>query len=324
MSLRNRSRLVCLLGGSGFVGRSLAALLVQHGYDVRIPTRDRARHRELLVLPGVDLITADVHDERTLAALLRGASIAINLVGILNERGHDGSGFRRAHVELAEKLMRGCQEAGVTRLLQMSALKANAERGASHYLRTKGQAEQIVKDQAGQEIAYTIFRPSVIFGEGDSFTNRFARLLKLAPVLPLPRPDARFAPVYVEDVAQAFLRALEDTETHGKTYELCGPEIFSLLEVVEFLKRELKLKRVVVPMPDPLGRLQAWVGDYLLPGKPLSLDNFRSLGVASVCTEDGLALLGITPQSMEAVVPRYLTGEGRAARLARIREQSRR
>ena len=322
MSVNNRSRLVCLLGGTGFVGRSLAALLVQHGYDVRIPTRDRARHRELLVLPGVDLVTADVHDERRLTQLLRGCSIAINLVGILNERGHDGAGFRHAHVELAEKLVRACHEANVGRLLQMSALKANAERGASHYLRTKGQAEQVIKDLAGEEISYTLFRPSVIFGAGDTFTNRFARLLKLAPVLPLPRAEARFAPVYVEDVARAFLAALEDSESRGRTYELCGPDIFSLLEIVQFLARELGLKRAIWPLPEPLGRMQAWVGDYLLPGKPISLDNFRSLGVASVCSEDGLAALGIKPTSMEGVVPSYLRGESRAEQLARLRENA--
>ncbi|HEY8519400.1 MAG TPA: complex I NDUFA9 subunit family protein [Gammaproteobacteria bacterium] len=322
MAAKNRSTLICLLGGTGFVGRSLASQLVQKGYAVRIPTRSRARNRDLLVLPGVELVEANVHDERVLARLLDGCESAINLVGILNEPGHDGSGFKLVHTDLAAKLARACHETGVSRLLQMSALKANAERGASLYLRSKGQAEQAIKEIAGEELRYTIFRPSVIFGEEDSFTNRFARLLRFSPVLPLPGADARFAPVYVEDVAQAFVTALESSKTHGKTYELCGPEIYSLLEVVRLIRRELGIKRAIVSVPRPLGQIQAWVGEYLLPGKPFSLDNFRSLTVASVCSENGLSELGITPQSLETILPRYIRGGGKQARLARLRQDA--
>src|SRR5262249_44351078 len=144
--------------------------------------------------------------------------------GILNERGHDGSGFERAHVELAAKLARACRATGVPRLLQMSALKADAEHGPSHYLRTKGKAERVVAAECAGHVAYTIFRPSVIFGPDDSFTNRFASLLRRLPVLPLPRPEARFAPVFVDDVVAAFLAALDDPRTHSASYELCGPD----------------------------------------------------------------------------------------------------
>ena len=299
---------VCVLGGTGFVGRAIAAKLARAGYSIRIPTRNRQRARKLLILPGLDLVQADVHDPEQLAAVLRGADTVINLVGILNERGHDGSGFRRAHVELAEKLMGACRKMGVRRVLQMSALKANAERGPSHYLSTKGLAEQVIRNQAGENIKYTIFRPSVIFGPDDSFCNRFARILRLTPLLPLARLDARFAPVYVGDVAEAFVRAIGDSHTFGQTYELCGPDAFTLEEILRFICAELGLRRIIIGLPGPLGRFQAWVGDYLLPGKPFSRDNFRSLAVASVCRENGFAAFGIKPKRMQPAVSSYLAG----------------
>ncbi len=312
-----------MLGGSGFVGRSLASRLIKLGYEVRIPTRNRERARRLLVLPGVHLVDADIHDPATLQRLLRGCDVAINLVGILNEKGHDGSGFRVAHLELTEKLLTACLETGTGRLLQMSALKANAERGPSHYLKTKGQAEDAIRNTAGEDLRYTIFRPSVIFGPDDSFINRFAGLLRIMPVLPLARADARFAPVYVEDVVDAFARALTDPATCGQTYQLCGPDIFTLSEIVSYVRQQLRLRRLVLPLPDSLGRLQALTADYLLPGKPFSMDNFRSLTVGSVCTEDGFAPLGITPRAMKTIVPQYLTPRGHKDTMSRLRGSGR-
>lgn len=320
MAARYRSKTICLLGGTGFVGRSVARLLVRRGFSVRVPTRRRQRHRNLLVLPGLELVQADIHDEDTLDTLFEGCDAVINLVGILNERGHDGSGFRRAHVELAEKIVRACQRADVTRLVQMSALKANMDRGPSHYLRTKGEAEQIIKNLCGEDIAYTIFRPSVIFGPQDSFLNRFAKLLRMSPVLPVAQLDARFAPVYVEDVAEAFGKALEDSNTHGRTYELCGPDIYSLREILGFICRETGMRRLVVSLPGPLARIQAWVCDYLIPGKPFSIDNLKSLSVASVCSENGLRALGLKAHAMPLIARRYLKQS--PDRLSRFRQSA--
>jgi len=312
---------ICVLGGTGFVGRTLAAKLTRDGYSVRIPTRNRQRARKLLVLPGLELVQADVHDADQLASVLAGADAVINLVGILNERGHDGSGFQRAHVELVEKLMAACRKLGIERLIQMSALKANAERGASHYLSTKGQAEQSIKRHASENFRYTIFRPSVIFGPNDSFCNRFARILRISPVLPMARLDARFAPVYVGDVAEAFVRALDDSRSFGQTYELCGPDIYTLEEILRYLCRELDIKRAIVKLPSPLGRFQAWVCEYLVPGKPFSRDNYRSLAVASVCRENGFAAFGIVPKRMQPIVASYLNGS--VDELAMIRQSGR-
>lgn len=311
-----------MLGGTGFVGRSLASRLIRQGHSVRVPTRNRERNRDLLVLPGLDLINADVHDYDTLLRLLRGADAAVNLVGILNEKGHDGSGFKAAHVDLTEKLVRACQEAGVDRLLQMSALKANAERGPSHYLRTKGLAERVLKNLSGEQINFTIFRPSAIFGPNDTFLNRFARLLRWSPILPLPQMSARFAPVYVEDVTTAFVKALEDSATFGRTYELCGPDIYSLEEILRFILRELRLRRLIVSLPLFVGQVQAWISDYLIPGKPFSLDNLRSLSVANVCNENGFGELGIEPARMAAIAHTYLAAE--RDRLSELRKFTRR
>jgi NADH dehydrogenase len=204
----------------------------------------------------------------------------------------------------------------------VSALKANADRGPSHYLRTKGQAEELIRRLCGDDIKFTIFRPSVIFGPDDSFINRFAALLRRVPLLPVPQLGARFAPVYVEDVAAAIVKALEDSSTHNQTYELCGPDIYTLGEVLQFILRQLGIRRWVLPMPLLLARVQAWVADYLIPGKPFSLDNLRSLSVASVCSENGFAALGIDPTPMHAIVPSYLSQD--LSRLAKLRQVTRR
>ena len=261
---------------------------------------------------------------RHLPRLLAGTDAAINLVGILNEKGHDGSGFRKVHVELVEKLVRACHESRVPHLLQMSALKANAESGPSHYLRSKGAGERTLKNLAGDELRYTIFQPSVIFGPEDSFINRFAGLLRICPILPLARPKARFAPVSVADVASAFCAALENHSAYDRTFQLYGPEDYSLREIVVEIARILNLKRLIVGLPGSLSRIQAWFLDYVIPGKLFTLDNYRSMAVASVGTENGLAALGITATSMRAVVPGYLDRGDHYRLLSEFRRKRRR
>jgi NADH dehydrogenase len=318
----NATRRVCVLGGSGFVGQRIASVLVQGGYRVRIPTRNRERNRRLLVLPGVELLNADVHDRATLLHLVEDCDAVINLVGILNERPRNGSGFHKAHVELVEKVVTACLERGVERFLHMSALKANAEHGPSHYLRSKGAGERALKTLAGEGVRFTIFQPSVIFGPGDSFTNLFARLVRPFPVIPLVKPEARFAPVFVGDVAQAFCTALEDHTTVGNAYQLCGPEIFSLREIIGEIAKAIGKQRLIVGLPDPIGRIQAWLMDYVVPGRMLTVDSFKSLAVASVCTENGLAALGIRPTSMRVMLPDYLHAGSQPRTLAEYRERS--
>ncbi len=296
---------ICVLGGTGFVGSELVARLAADGHWVRVPTRYRARGNHLRVLPTLELVVANVHEPRVLAELLSDVDVVINLIGILNERGRSGAGFKAVHADFVAKLVDAARAGRVRRVLHMSALGADAEKGPSHYLRTKGEGEAHLRAAAGFLDA-TIFRPSVIFGPRDSLTNRFAGLLRLsAGFLPLARPKARFAPVYVGDVVEAFLRALDDPRTIGQSYELCGPEIVTLEELVRITARAAGLPCHILPLPDFVARMQAFVMDFV-PGKPFSTDNYRSLTVDNVCREDGFARLGIRPTPMAGVLPEYL------------------
>jgi Predicted nucleoside-diphosphate-sugar epimerases len=299
---------VCVLGGSSFVGRHVVERLANRGRTVRVLTRNRERSRHLLVLPTVELIEADVHDAETLKRLFEGQEAVVNLVGILNEKARAGESFRDAHVELPRKVVNACRETGVRRLLHMSALNADAHRGPSQYLYTKGEGEDLLHQEAAGNLAVTSFRPSVIFGPEDSFFNRFGSLLKLSPfVFPLACPMSRFAPVYVGDVALAFATALENKKTYENRYDLCGPNIYTLKELVEYTARTLGLRRKVIGLNQFLSRLQAQVLG-LMPGKPFSIDNYLSLQVDSVCKENSLGLeqLHITATAIDAVVPMYL------------------
>lgn len=304
---------IAVLGGTGFVGSHLVPRLANAGHRVVVLSRNAQMKRDLGVMAGVSLRTADVYDRAQLAAHFRDADAVVNLVGILNERGFSGKGFRKAHVELTRTVIAACGDAGVPALLQMSALGAGI--GESHYLRTKGEAEALVR---ASSLRWRIARPSVIFGPGDGLFCRFARLLQLLPALPLARARAKFAPVYVGDVAEALARMLEREDTAGQTYELYGPDVLTLAEIVRYTARQTRRRRLIVPLPDWLGRVQALVGD-LLPGKPISSDNFKSLKLDAVGTDDGLRALGIAPTPIAAIVPHVLGGSRRQAQLDRYR-----
>ncbi len=256
------------------------------------------------VLDTVRMIRADVHDPRVLARLFLGVDVVINLIGILNERGR--ATFRSVHVDLAEKVVTAARTAGVKRLLHMSSLGADSTAGPSKYLRSKGDAEARVRAGA-PTVQWTIFRPSVIFGPDDTLTNRFAGLLRLSGgFLPLARSGAKFAPICVSDVAESFRRALCDSTTIGQTYELCGPEVMTLKKLVQMTATVAGMRCWIMPLPDFVSWTQAALMG-LLPGKPFSLDNYRSLALDSVCRENGCARLGISPVPMLSVLPTYLT-----------------
>jgi len=302
---------VCVLGGTGFIGREIVSRLAAAGHGVKVLTRNPAAHRELQVLPSVRFIRADVHDEARLEDAFDGCDVVINLVGILNETGlgrGNGEQFRRVHTELPQKCVRACRAAGVRRYLHMSGLKADSQRGPSHYLKSKGLAEDYIREHcAAGAPEYVIFQPSVVFGPGDAFINNFAGILKLTPgVLPLACADARFAPVYVGDVADAFMACLERRDVAGRTFELCGPDVMTLGDIVRMTASFLGLKRFVLPLPRSVSRVQAAVMDYV-PGKPFSTDNFLSATLDSTCASDGLAALGLTRTSLRSVLPRYLS-----------------
>ncbi len=303
-----KSNKVCILGGTGFVGRHLVAQLSARGVQCIVPTRHPQRHRNLQVAGLAELVQADPFDQQQLEQCLRGCDAAINLVGILNQGGRKSS-FKRIHVELTDTLVNACKAAGVDRLLHMSALNASEANGPSVYLKTKGEAENRAHTLGQPQIKVTSFRPSVIFGEDDSFFNRFGSLLKMAPgPFPLAGPNARFAPVHVDDVVQAMLNTLDAPKTWGKHYMLCGPRIYTLKELVEYTAATLGIKKTIIGLGSGLSALQARLLG-LMPGKPFTYDNYLSMKVDSICSEDGLKQLGIEATCMEAVVPYYL-GQG--------------
>ncbi|MBT8137683.1 MAG: complex I NDUFA9 subunit family protein [Gammaproteobacteria bacterium] len=315
-------RTICVLGGTGFVGGHLVTRLANAGWRVRLLTRSAARHRALKVLPTVTIVQGDVYNPEFLRRQVAECTAVINLVGILNESaGHrDGKGFERAHVELTGKLIAACQESGVRRVLQMSSLKANAADGPSHYLRTKGEAEAIVN--RARDIDGTIFQPSVVFGADDSFINVFAALLRVpSPLFLLPRANARLQPVYIGDVVTAFAQAIDNPATFGKTYQLGGPEVYSLRELIELIASSLGVRRKVIGMPDALARLQAFIMDFV-PGKPFSTDNYLSLTVNSICDSNGLERLGIQPTSSARLIPQLLGGRLGRGRLDNYRRRN--
>jgi len=314
---------ICLLGGTGFVGQHLINHLTGLGYTLRVLTRHRERHRALLVNPDVDLIEADIHDEAVLRRHFGGCIAIINLVAILNDSDKRGAGFSQVHIELPEKIVRAAVASGVPRLLHMSALNADASEPRCQYLQTKGAGEDRVHAAAEQGLVVTSYRPSVIFGPGDSFFNRFDSLLKLSrPLLPLACPDSRFAPVYVNDVCAAIGRTLDDA-SGGERLDLCGPQVFTLKQLVTYTRDQQNIHCAILGLGDGLSRLQARILGHL-PGRSFTLDNYYALQHNSTCDHNALPGLGITPTPVAAVVPGYLAGKNGRARYNRYRRQARR
>ncbi len=291
---------IVVVGGTGFVGRYVVARLASAGHRVVVPTRRRETAKHLILLPTVDVVEVDVHDPRALAALLADADAVINLVGILNESA--GATFAGAHVELTRKVIAACAGAGVTRLLHMSALGADAA-GPSFYQQSKGKAEELVM---ASPLRWTIFRPSVIFGPGDSFLSLFARLSRLLPVIALGAPDARFAPIFIGDVAHCIVTSLNDEVTQMGRYDLCGPKVYTLREIVRYVGEVTGAVRPIMPLNAALSKLQAFVLEHA-PGKLMSRDNLRSMSVDNVCDCPFPAVFGITPVTLESIAPGYLS-----------------
>ncbi len=300
---------VLVIGGTGFIGRQIVGRLVAQGHVVQVPTRHFAHGRDLLVYPLVTVFEADVNDEQTLQRMVAGSDAVINLVGILHSRpGRPyGSDFDRAHVQLPRRIAQACRQQGVKRLLHMSALGANAQ-GPSGYLRSKAAGEQAIREvfESWPEGAYTLFRASVVFGPDDQFLNMFARLARLFPVLPMAGARARMQPVFVGDVAAAITNALENPRTFGKTYDLAGPRVYTLGELVKLAAGWAGAPRPVLEMPQFIGRMQAMFFECM-PGVPLmSRDNLDSLSVDNVSEGAMDAELGVVATPLESVAPVYL------------------
>jgi uncharacterized protein YbjT (DUF2867 family) len=305
---------VCIMGGTGFVGRSIAEQAVSQGLRVRVITRSEPRARPLLVLPTLETMVADPNDEKSLERCLENMDAVVNLAGILHER--SGATFESVHVQLPRKVAKACRAAGVRRFLHMSALGAAAD-GPSEYLRSKARGEAAVRETAAA-LPTTIFRPSVIFGEHDNFLNLLAQLVRFFPVIPLAKARARFQPIWVEDVARCFVASLEDSRTWGQAYDLCGGKAYTLEEMVRFVANLLHRKPLIAALPDSLAALQAFVFEHL-PGKLLTRDNLRSMSVDNVCSAGFPEIFCFEPSALETVAAEYLAGTSTRARYQRFR-----
>ena len=318
-----RPQRIAVLGGTGFVGRSVCERLVRRhggaGGAITVPTRRATHGNTIRSLPTVDIRVADVHDDAALRGVLDGCDAVINLIAIL----HGSAGaFERVHVALPRRLAAACAATGIRRVVHVSALGV-ADDAPSNYLRTKSAGEAALRAAA---LDLTILRPSVIFGARDRFLNLFASLQAVVPVMPLAGGDARFQPVWVEDVAEAIVRCLDDADTIGRTIECAGPDVVTLAELVRLSGRWSGHPRPVVPLPRVLGRLQALVMEWL-PGEPLmSRDNLDSMKTPNIASGalPGLATLGIEPASLAQIAAGYLGHREGCARLDALRTRAHR
>lgn len=308
---------ILILGGTGFVGRHVCEKLVRAACHVTVATRRLAAARDLSTLPLLQPVACDVHDEAALTRLVAGHDAVVNLVAILQG---SAQAFEHTHVRLPAQLAAACEAAGVKRVVHVSALGVGLH-APSNYLRSKAAGEAALAP-LGQ--ALTLLRPSVIFGARDRFLNTFARLQALAPVVPLAGASSTFQPVWVEDVAQAIVHSLLKPENTPAVLECAGPEVYTLAELVRLAGQWSGRARPILPLPGPLATLQALAMEAL-PGEPLmSRDNLASMQVPNVATGQlpGLAALGITPASLKAIGPAYLSPGQGCARLDALRTRA--
>jgi NADH dehydrogenase len=305
---------ICVFGGTGFVGRSIVEQAFERGYNVRVVTAYLGNAAPVSVIPTVEVMVGDVFDDAVLARACEDMDAVVNLVGILAPS--RGRGFEAVHAELPARIARACHGAGVQQLLHMSALGAD-EKGPSEYQRSKGRGEAALRQAAGI-LPWTVFRPSVIFGDGDNFINMFARLVRLFPIIPLGGAKARFQPIWVEDVARCFVQSLGESRAFGQAYNLCGPTAYTLEELVRFVAASLGLGRTIMPLSPGLARLQAFVLEHL-PGHLMTRDNLASMSVDNTCADPFPALFGFRPTPLEAVAPQYLTRAETRERYSRYR-----
>ena len=313
---------ICILGGTGFIGRKLAIFLANQGYSIIIPSRNPQLLKDLKVLPSVQIIPLDLHKEEEVLKVVYGCEIVINTIGILNEKRGEKNKFKYIHVKFLKKILSACIQSKVHHFIHISALKANAENGASKYLKSKGEGEKIIKHLSKDKINFTILQPSVVFGEKDNFINLFTQLIKIFPVIPLAGHKTKFAPLYVEDLCKIIQLSINNHRTFNKTLQLCGPEVFTLKKIIIKIAKIHSINRKIIGIPKILAYVQAFIFTYIVPGKILTFDNLKSLSIDSVCTKNDLKLIGLLDLSeLSLKMKEYLNKDDQQKKFSNLRNK---
>ena len=304
---------VLITGGSGFIGRHLAIMLANRGYRVTIPCRRPQRMAALRVLSNIRIVEANPMQAKQLDQLCSEQQVVINLIGILHE--NKSGDFRRVHVEYIKQLLEACEKHGISRVLHVSALGADQASGSSLYLRTKGEGENLFHTYSQRRFNATSFQPSVVFGKGDQFINRFADLLDMTPgILPLACAGSLLSPVYVGDLVKLIVDSINNPDSYGERYPVCGPRDYSLREIIETIAAARGKSCQVIPLGPTLSKLQALILQNL-PGKLFTMDNYRSLQTDNVCPDGGIG-----KTSLEFYLENQFAASPVQQRLDRFRE----
>lgn len=311
--MRKLDRIV-ILGGTGFIGSQLSIKLSPFCNKLNILTRNIEANKDLKLVPNIELIHANVLDDRSLNAELANCDLVINTIGILNEIDDDNT-FKNLHYELTKKVSNAIRLNKVKRYIHISSLNANPN-ALSQYLVTKGLAENYIRENVNETCNTTIFRPSIVFGESDSFFNKFATILKFSPVFPLACPNSKFMPIYVGELTDFILDSICDVSSYGKVFDVTGPREYTFRELIDITLAALKIKRLIIPLNYTLSKLQANIFQRL-PGKLFTLDNFLSLQVDS-CSQEGLK----GKLSLEDIVPNYLNFSLKQRHFENLRKKS--
>jgi len=305
---------IIILGGTGFIGSQLSAKLSPLCDKICVLTRNIEANKDLKLIPNLEIIHVNVLDERSLNAVFSGSDIVINTIGILNESGKDNT-FNNLHYELTKKISNAIKLNKVKRYLYISSLNADP-RATSQYLITKGLAETYIRDNTNNFCNTTIFRPSIVFGEDDSFFNKFSTILRFLPVFPLACPNSKFMPIYVNELTDFMVSTISDNTTYGQKIDVTGPNEYTFRQLIDITLKALKIRRLIIPLNYTLSKLQAVIFQRL-PGKLFTLDNFLSLQTDSCSTEGFKGKIAV-----EDIVPGYLNFSLKQKHFENLRKKS--
>ncbi|RLL51549.1 complex I NDUFA9 subunit family protein [Mariprofundus sp. EBB-1] len=305
---------VCIIGGSGFVGRSIVDQAIAAGHQVSVACRHPERARDLLI-KGVKLHAVDVTDGRGMDTALKNQDVVIYLVGLLFEKGRQN--FASAHVDGVARTITACKQAGIKQYIHMSALGAG-DVIESSYASTKGEAESLVRDSG---LNWTIFRPSIIYGAGDNFFNKFKAMSALLPIMPVISGSSLFQPIWVEDVARAFVCSIGNKHVSGQRYDLGGPKAYSFQAMLELLMNTLDRNRLLIPVPGFAAKLMATFTG-ILPTPPITLDQLKLLSHDNTIDGEAFPTQFGTASALEQILPSYI-GQSQAEELQQRLDSSR-